>query len=142
MSARLTLDERAELDRLRRLSQELAEELSLWRAYGRPKAPKQNDLWGCELGFPPAEALLLAELVEAAPEAVGREQLMMATSPTWLDAANEPEPKIIDVYLCRIRKRLDAMGYPGAIRTHWGFGYSMTSKAAAKLRPQQTENAA
>lgn len=39
---------------------------------------------------------------------------------------DEPEPKIIDVYICRIRKKIEELIGPGAyIETVWGRGYTM-----------------
>lgn len=39
---------------------------------------------------------------------------------------DEPEPKIIDVYICKIRKKLvDALGAGVHIETEWGRGYSL-----------------
>ncbi len=39
---------------------------------------------------------------------------------------DEPEPKVIDVYICKIRKKLsDALGAGSHIETVWGRGYSL-----------------
>lgn len=40
---------------------------------------------------------------------------------------DEPEVKIIDVWICRLRKRLRQLGAPGLLHTEWGEGYSMTA---------------
>jgi len=49
---------------------------------------------------------------------------------------DEPEPKIIDVFICKLRKKLHLAGAPasGCIETVWGSGYS--------LRDPQPERAA
>jgi two-component system cell cycle response regulator CtrA len=36
---------------------------------------------------------------------------------------DEPNPKIIDVFICKIRKKLQAMGVEDFIETNWGRGY-------------------
>lgn len=43
-----------------------------------------------------------------------------------------PEPKIIDVFICKIRAKLCLHGI--RIGTVWGAGYSMTAEHVAKLR--------
>ena len=44
-------------------------------------------------------------------------------------AVGEPEPKIIDVFICKIRKKLAAAGAPNVIVTVWGRGYSIRDAA-------------
>ena len=36
---------------------------------------------------------------------------------------DEPNPKIIDVFICKIRKKLQAFGVEDFIETNWGLGY-------------------
>lgn len=52
----------------------------------------------------------------------------------------EPEFKIIDVFICKLRKKLaDALGRDDYIETVWGRGYVLrepTSEAAAKAEPE------
>jgi two-component system cell cycle response regulator CtrA len=36
---------------------------------------------------------------------------------------DEPNPKIIDVFICKIRKKLQSMGVDDFIETNWGRGY-------------------
>lgn len=36
---------------------------------------------------------------------------------------DEPNPKIIDVFICKIRKKLQVMGVGNLIETNWGRGY-------------------
>ncbi len=38
---------------------------------------------------------------------------------------DEPEPKIIDVFICKIRKKLAEAGVPNSIGTVWGRGYTV-----------------
>ena len=39
---------------------------------------------------------------------------------------SEVQIKIVDVFVCKVRKKLKDLGFPGAIETHWGKGYSMS----------------
>lgn len=47
------------------------------------------------------------------------------------DAEEQREPKIIDVYVCKIRKKLRPLGV--AIGTQWGVGYTMEPDDIARL---------
>jgi two-component system cell cycle response regulator CtrA len=42
---------------------------------------------------------------------------------------DEPETKIIDVFVCKVRKRLERAGLRNAIETVWGHGYIMRNPA-------------
>lgn len=142
MSARLTLDERDELVRLRRLTREMREELQLWRESRRPGLDEQCDHWRFRFGMSKALGLVLSELVAHAPAARSKDQLLEAMRPGWRDRVDGPELKIVDVRICQIRRKLEALGLPDAITTHWGFGYSLSADAAAFLRPQVQGKAA
>lgn len=38
---------------------------------------------------------------------------------------DEPELKIVDVFVCKLRKKLqEAFGLGACVKTNWGFGYS------------------
>jgi two-component system cell cycle response regulator CtrA len=61
---------------------------------------------------------------------------------------DEPEIKIIDVFVCKIRSKLTKAGLPNVITTVWGRGYSVKdtgrdTPAITPVRPQpaQTEQA-
>jgi two-component system cell cycle response regulator CtrA len=53
---------------------------------------------------------------------------------------DEPNPKIIDVFVCKIRKKLQALGVDDFIETNWGRGYIVidhrTPAAAEAPAPQ------
>jgi two-component system cell cycle response regulator CtrA len=51
---------------------------------------------------------------------------------------DEPNPKIIDVFICKIRKKLQSMGVDDFIETNWGRGYMVIDhrQDAAGLGPQ------
>jgi two-component system cell cycle response regulator CtrA len=72
------------------------------------------------------EMLLLQRLAEIFPRVLTKEAAM-----EWLYQFipdREPEIKIIDVYVCKVRKKLDPIGV--RIDTVWGKGYALavTSK--------------
>lgn len=50
-------------------------------------------------------------------------------------ADDQPEPKIIDVFICKVRAKLKPHGIE--IKTIWGSGYEMTPGNVAKLRALQ-----
>ena len=48
------------------------------------------------------------------------------------DSINEPEPKIIDVFICKLRRKLEIAGARGvSIDTVWGQGYILRETEAA-----------
>jgi two-component system, cell cycle response regulator CtrA len=47
---------------------------------------------------------------------------------------DEPEVKIIDVFICKLRKKLSAAGAPELIGTVWGRGYVLREPSAAPIR--------
>lgn len=51
---------------------------------------------------------------------------------------DEPNPKIIDVFICKIRKKLLAVGADDLIETNWGRGYMVTEKRS-QAAPQPNE---
>jgi two-component system cell cycle response regulator CtrA len=58
---------------------------------------------------------------------------------------DEPNPKIIDVFICKIRKKLQSMGVDDFIETNWGRGYMVIDHrqdAGADTMPQTAAVAA
>ncbi len=56
---------------------------------------------------------------------------------------DEPEMKIIDVFICKLRKKLAQAGAPSLIGTVWGRGYIMRApEAASQHAPERTSAAA
>jgi two-component system cell cycle response regulator CtrA len=43
------------------------------------------------------------------------------------DGSDDPETKVIDVFICKIRSKLAAAGAPDIIKTIWGKGYMISS---------------
>ena len=82
---------------------------------------------GRRLPLSRAEFALLEFLAMRAGRAVGRGTLMAAL----YGGADEPEPKAIDVRLCKLRQTLAAHGAPaGLIGTVWGVGWIMPTPFA------------
>lgn len=50
---------------------------------------------------------------------------------------DEPEAKIIDVFVCKLRKKLAAAGAPNVIGTVWGRGYTVRDQPAQASAFQQ-----
>jgi two-component system cell cycle response regulator CtrA len=57
---------------------------------------------------------------------------------------DEPNPKIIDVFICKIRKKLQALGVEDFIETNWGRGYMVIDHRpdADREAPRQSAPAA
>jgi len=45
---------------------------------------------------------------------------------------DEPEMKIIDVFVCKLRKKLSAAGAPDVVATVWGLGYTIRDAGRAE----------
>lgn len=65
-----------------------------------------------------AEALMFEALWSAKPRTLSKEQLLDATSGIGFD---DRELKIVDVFICKARKKLTPLGIK--IGTVWGKGY-------------------
>ncbi len=75
------------------------------------------------------EMLLLQRLAEVFPRVLSKEAAL-----SWLyqiGTDEEPEIKIIDVYICKIRKKTDPLGL--RIDTVWGKGYALGSELPVNL---------
>lgn len=48
----------------------------------------------------------------------------------------EPELKTVDVIVCRLRKKLAAVGLPSLVQNVWGCGYKLADQAAAPVARQ------
>lgn len=70
-----------------------------------------------------SEALLLQRLAEVFPRIATKEALLEWMYQLTPDA--EPEIKIIDVYVCKIRKKIAPLGI--RIDTAWGKGYALAA---------------
>lgn len=78
--------------------------------------PQQGRLFGC---------LMTRDLVT-------QDAAMAALYGDRVGADNEPAPKIIDVFICHIRKKLKPFGL--SVETRWGQGYFLTQDTKAAVR--------
>lgn len=74
-----------------------------------------------ERTFTKTQARILARLQESEGEIVTRDQLMDAV---YFDSRSEPVPKILDVFICKLRKKLAGTQY--RIESVWAQGFRMT----------------
>lgn len=74
----------------------------------------------------PGEAAILLCLQQKAPRLVTKQALL---DELCLHEVDQPEIKIVDVYVCKIRKKLKPLGID--IQTIWGRGYRMLPLEAA-----------
>lgn len=72
------------------------------------------------------EALLLGALLRR--PACSKEAIMAAL----YDGRDQPEIKIVDVFVCKMRRKLTPFGI--TIETRWGQGYALTDDARATAR--------
>jgi len=73
----------------------------------------------------PAEMSLLVALREAAPAVLSKERLLAQTNRD-LTGRDDREIKIVDVWVCKLRKKLVPLGVE--IATSWGQGYRLVIK--------------
>ena len=87
-------------------------------------------------GLSPAEERILAALMGRS--VLSKEQLLTITRPDLADA-NVPEIAMVEVFVCRIRKKLKPFGIN--VTTHWGRGYGLTweMKVAVRALVEQTD---
>lgn len=126
------MDVDARLEALEAENQRLRDELDMLRT-----------TFGCEPSVWPAEWCLTGKegrIVGAlmARETCTKVQLMAALYQPGVD--DEPEIKIIDVFVCKVRKKLRPFGIN--IETVWGVGYRMTPAAKAVAKAQTAGQAA
>jgi len=75
------------------------------------------------LHFTSSEATLLAVLAHAKGRLVTKERLY--DSMYWRQAGDGPDAKVIDVVVCKIRKKLLKYQLPMTLQTMWGRGYQL-----------------
>ena len=93
----------------------------------------ERDFLGDDIVFPvswrltPSEKRVMGALLARAQ--VTRQQLLTAVT---LYDGDEPDIKIIDVLICKVRKKLKPLGIH--IKTIWGVGYFIVQTTRAELR--------
>lgn len=85
-----------------------------------------------EWALTPNEARLLGALMER--EVLTKDAAMAAL---YRDrGADEPDAKIVDVFICKLRAKLKRFGL--SIETRWGVGYQLTPATKAAIRAALT----
>ena len=79
------------------------------------------------LGFTPREVKIILFLLNRKGEVCSSERIYNATV-TLFDAASEKNPsvRVIDVHICKIRKKFVEKSIPWIIKNSWGTGYYIT----------------
>lgn len=118
------MDERARLDLVQRENDELRERVALL----------ERVLCQAERPFPFEWALTASEArvfgVLVSREMATKDAIMAGLYGSRLK--DEAEEKIVDVFICKLRKKLGRFGIQ--IRTHWGQGFSLAAPERARFR--------
>jgi two-component system cell cycle response regulator CtrA len=83
---------------------------------------------GRRIGLTKRECDILEILVQRKNKAVSKNTIM-----THLYALerDEPDSKIVDVFICKLRRKLHNAGVPNLIKTVWGIGYQLVDQDAS-----------
>lgn len=84
-----------------------------------------------EYGLTPKESAVLGVLMSR--ELAKKETVMLAV----YQDMDTPEIKIVDVFICKIRKKLEPFGL--GIETRWGLGYYLTPDTKRKIEARMAE---
>ncbi|WP_053081882.1 helix-turn-helix domain-containing protein [Methylobacterium aquaticum] len=93
------------------------------------EAAESTPLYPAEWGLTPKEARLVGTLVRARGNVVSRSRLMVALYGLEPDV----EPKIVDVFVCKIRKKLRSVDVAVKIRNRHGEGFVLAAQDADHL---------
>jgi two-component system, OmpR family, response regulator len=85
---------------------------------------------GLPVGLTTREYALLEYLMRHAGRVVGRAEL---TDHVW-DSNHDPASNSLEVYIGRVRKKLDALGAQPLLHTRRGAGYTITADADSDAR--------
>lgn len=78
----------------------------------------------------PRETDVLRVLVEHSPRTLSKSDCINAIYPRERDV----DPKIMDVFVCKLRVKLARQGLGFVIETRWGRGHAIPEEALARLR--------
>lgn len=109
-----------------------AEELKAELAYYRDLFNTGPDPTFIEWGASPGASAVLSMLMKRKGKPVAKFTLVEAIH-NQNRFGHEAEPKILDVYVCRLRKILTGRGM--RIKTIWGFGYQLEDGEDSTYRP-------
>jgi len=109
--------------RLQRQVRELKEEIAEYERGGPPTDKSESSPYQIKYKMTPSEARTLTELIKSSPKPVSKDRLHFVVS-------GETEPQIVQVYVCRIRKKLP----PATIITVSGAGYYIPTDKLEAVR--------
>lgn len=118
------MDVNARLEVVERENEELREQVRQLLALLRGTAPMP-----IQFGLTGKEAALLGALMQGT--VVSKESCINFI----YQGRDEPELKIIDVFVCKVRKKLKPFGI--SVETAWGRGYMLSPEAKARVRAMQ-----
>lgn len=119
MATALSDLEREELYQLRDMVEELQDQLEHMRGI---LLPEKLDM-RFDFNLTPQESKLLVCLMKAKGATCSKERLLNWLYSLRADQDGVPEIKIIDVFVCKLRKKIRLYGFD--IETIWGQGYAM-----------------
>jgi DNA-binding response OmpR family regulator len=73
----------------------------------------------------PSESVVLEALVRRPNRVVRKNEILDAM---YSGRDDSGAPKIVDVFVCKLRKKMDDVGIKACIRTAWGVGYMLTTR--------------
>lgn len=129
---------------MRAALEEARDEIAAWRAYdAQPLNPDRLMAWTRALGVTPLTAVVAMTLNDAGDRPVSRARLFEITRAApgaYVDA--EGSDKLMDVYVFRLRRLLEAAGLTAGIVNIRGFGWTLMPEVRAFLRSRTGEAAA
>ncbi len=135
----LTLTERDELNALRIQVADLREEVAEYRLHGAEGEADADHLTRVQFWRDAFKAQgdyervriiparLLVRLLDASPRIQNKAVLLD-------QLGSSANPKLLDVYVCHLRRFLRRLGLDGSIETVWGLGLRIGVEEAARLR--------
>lgn len=96
---------------------------------------KERDEFALDLGLTPSEEAVFVAIRSGDGKTLSKDQLMSALY--WREPTKylETAAKIIDVFVCKIRQKMDGKKVPGRIVTIWGSGYRWEAGEHKAKRP-------
>lgn len=90
-------------------------------------------LFGESVHLTVTETTMLRTLLLAKGRTVSKEMFLDAL----YGGQDEPDIKIIDVFICKIRRKFERLGGDQYIQTNWGRGYFLTANPASTVKPRE-----
>lgn len=107
-----------ELEILRETCRDLKERLTILTA-----SHETFELDDVEAHLSATQRTILKILADRMGKSISKDRIYAMLYAARISSREHPDPKIVDVFICKIRERLK--GSPWSIKTHWGEGYSL-----------------